>query len=95
MTILFVPSGVRALKLRAYCRTFVYRGGNRDMGHVNRAFSRVVTEYHAVRYGQEVTLCGLPITNMSIAPGAASKCEACYSAMQADLNAIAVKQQFN
>lgn len=69
--------------------------GNRDMGRVNRTSSRVVTEYHAVRYGQEATLCGLPIAGMSIAPGAASKCEACYRMVQADLNAIAVKQQVN
>lgn len=90
MTILFVPSGVKVLKLRAYRHTLVYRGGSRDMGRVNRTASRVVTEYHAVRYGAEATLCGLSIEGMSIAPGAASKCEACYSAMQATL-----KQQSN
>lgn len=95
MTILFVPSGVKALKLRAYRHTLVYRGGNRDMGRVNRTASRVVTEYHAVAYGAEVTLCGLSIEGMSMAPGAASKCEACYRMVQADLNAISLKQQFN
>lgn len=91
MTILFVPSGVRALKLRAYRHTLVYRGGSRDMGHVNRTSSRVVTEYHAVAYGAGVTLCGLPITGMSIAPGAASQCEACYKIVQSKIKGDSCK----